>query len=228
MAIESVEAGLTTVLHAWPAAGNEPPGACTAMATVEHLDAEKAGKKGHGRLQCVVVTPERTLFDEVVEFVALPLYDGELGVLPGRAPLIGRLGFGELRIRDGGATQALLRRRRVRPGPRRRGDRPDQPRDPGGPGRHLGRLARTGAGAGASRLDGRRAGREGQGHRSRPGAVADRRGAEVIRSVEAPAGLTPGWARGASRGRSSGSDAWGRSTMRCPPRRGGAPSRRRR
>ncbi len=75
------------------------------MATVEHLEAEKAGKKSHGRLQCVVVTPERRLFDEVVEFVALPLYDGELGVLPGRAPLIGRLGFGELRIRDGGTTR---------------------------------------------------------------------------------------------------------------------------
>jgi F-type H+-transporting ATPase subunit epsilon len=75
------------------------------MATVEHLDAEKADKKGHGRLQCVVVTPERRLFDEVVEFVALPLYDGELGVLPGRTPLIGRLGFGELRIRDGDATR---------------------------------------------------------------------------------------------------------------------------
>ena len=40
-----------------------------------------------------------------VEFVALPLYDGELGILPGRSPLIGRLGFGELRIRDGGATR---------------------------------------------------------------------------------------------------------------------------
>ena len=75
------------------------------MATVEHLDAEKAGKKSQGRLQCVVVTPERRLFDEVVEFVALPLYDGELGILPGRAPLIGRLGFGELRIRDGGTSR---------------------------------------------------------------------------------------------------------------------------
>jgi F-type H+-transporting ATPase subunit epsilon len=29
------------------------------------------------------------------------MYDGELGVLHGRAPLIGRLGFGELRIRQG-------------------------------------------------------------------------------------------------------------------------------
>jgi len=48
-------------------------------------------------LQCVIVTPERAVLDESVDFVAVPLYDGELGVLPGRAPLIGRLGFGELR-----------------------------------------------------------------------------------------------------------------------------------
>src|SRR5438128_7794246 len=48
-------------------------------------------------LQCVVVTPERAVLDESADFVALPMYDGELGVLPGRAPLIGRLGYGELR-----------------------------------------------------------------------------------------------------------------------------------
>ncbi len=53
-------------------------------------------------LQCVVVTPERTILDESVEFVALPLYDGEIGVAPGRAPLIGRLGFGEMRTNVGG------------------------------------------------------------------------------------------------------------------------------
>jgi F-type H+-transporting ATPase subunit epsilon len=53
------------------------------------------------RLQCVVVTPERAVLDEKVEFVALPMYDGELGVAPGRAPLIGRLGSGELRTRRG-------------------------------------------------------------------------------------------------------------------------------
>jgi F-type H+-transporting ATPase subunit epsilon len=53
------------------------------------------------QLQCVVVTPERTVLDEPAEFVAVPLYDGELGVLPGRAALIGRLGSGELRVRSG-------------------------------------------------------------------------------------------------------------------------------
>jgi len=52
-------------------------------------------------LQCIVVTPERAVLDQSADFVALPMYDGELGVLPGRAPLIGRLGSGELRLRHG-------------------------------------------------------------------------------------------------------------------------------
>lgn len=60
---------------------------------------KRTGKFGGKKLQCVVVTPEKTLFDEVVDFVALPLFDGELGVMPGRTPLIGRLGFGELRTK---------------------------------------------------------------------------------------------------------------------------------
>jgi F-type H+-transporting ATPase subunit epsilon len=59
-------------------------------------------------LQCVVVTPERAVLDEAADFVALPMYDGELGVLRGRAPLIGRLGYGELRIRHGTATRRFF------------------------------------------------------------------------------------------------------------------------
>src|SRR3954471_18566164 len=59
-------------------------------------------------LKCVVVTPERAVLDEPADFVALPMYDGELGVLPGRAPLIGRLGCGELRIRRGPETQRFF------------------------------------------------------------------------------------------------------------------------
>ena len=56
-----------------------------------------------GALRCVVVTPERAVLDEAVDSVVLPMYDGEVGILPGRLPLIGRLGFGELRYRKGGA-----------------------------------------------------------------------------------------------------------------------------
>lgn len=48
-------------------------------------------------LKCVVVTPEKAVLDELAEFIVIPMYDGELGVLPGRTPLIGRLGYGELR-----------------------------------------------------------------------------------------------------------------------------------
>jgi len=62
---------------------------------------ESTGKS----VQCVIVTPERAVLDESVDFVALPMYDGELGVLPGRSPLIGRLGFGELRTRRATATR---------------------------------------------------------------------------------------------------------------------------
>ncbi|MGI6416156.1 MAG: ATP synthase F1 subunit epsilon [Thermoguttaceae bacterium] len=52
-------------------------------------------------LRCIVVTPERTVLDREAWFVALPLYDGELGVAPGRSPMIGRLGCGELRLETG-------------------------------------------------------------------------------------------------------------------------------
>src|SRR3954468_1275063 len=55
-------------------------------------------------LRCLIVTPEATVLDTPCAFVALPLFDGEAGIAPGRAPLIGRLGYGELRIRHGGQT----------------------------------------------------------------------------------------------------------------------------
>jgi len=52
-----------------------------------------------------VVTPERAVFDEPADFIALPLYDGELGVLPGRAPLVARLGYGLLRVQRAGSER---------------------------------------------------------------------------------------------------------------------------
>ncbi len=68
-------------------------------------------------LKCIVVTPEATLLDEQVEFVALPLSDGEIGIAPNRGPMIGRLGCGEMRVRrqdgtdryyiDGGFVEVL-------------------------------------------------------------------------------------------------------------------------
>lgn len=58
-------------------------------------------------LKCVVVTPERSVLDVPADYVSVPLFDGEMGVLPGRAALVGRLGYGELRVRRGNQTQHL-------------------------------------------------------------------------------------------------------------------------
>ena len=52
-------------------------------------------------LQCIVVTPETTVLDEPSHFVALPLFDGEIGIAPAHSPMIGRLGYGEMRIDRG-------------------------------------------------------------------------------------------------------------------------------
>ncbi len=52
----------------------------------------------HDPLRLVLVTPETTLVDEPVSALRFPLYDGQIGILPGRAPLIGRLGYGELNV----------------------------------------------------------------------------------------------------------------------------------
>jgi F-type H+-transporting ATPase subunit epsilon len=52
-------------------------------------------------LRLVVVTPETTLLDEVVRSIQFPLFDGQMGILPGRAPAVGRLGAGELHFESG-------------------------------------------------------------------------------------------------------------------------------
>jgi F-type H+-transporting ATPase subunit epsilon len=49
-----------------------------------------------------IVTPERLVYADDVDAVAVPGVEGELGVLPHHAPLITTIGLGELRIRRGG------------------------------------------------------------------------------------------------------------------------------
>lgn len=57
-----------------------------------------AGRK----LRCVVVTPETTVLETEAEFVAIPAFDGEIGLLASRAPLVARLAPGELRLANHG------------------------------------------------------------------------------------------------------------------------------
>lgn len=59
-------------------------------------------------LRLVVVTPETTILDTEAEFVAFPAVDGQIGILPGRAPLVARLGPGELRFRVKAETKRFF------------------------------------------------------------------------------------------------------------------------
>ena len=52
------------------------------------------------QLNCIVVTPEETALEQSTSFLVLPLYDGEKGIAPGHSPMIGRLGFGEMRLKN--------------------------------------------------------------------------------------------------------------------------------
>ncbi len=56
-------------------------------------------------LQCVVVTPEKTEIDVQATSVTVPMFDGELGILKGHSPLVGRLGFGVLRVKTASSLE---------------------------------------------------------------------------------------------------------------------------
>jgi F-type H+-transporting ATPase subunit epsilon len=45
-----------------------------------------------------VITPERAVLETEATFVAFPAWDGEVGILRNRAPLLTKLGAGELRV----------------------------------------------------------------------------------------------------------------------------------
>ena len=49
-------------------------------------------------MKCIVVTPEKTLVDEDAKFIVAPLFDGEYGIDADHAPVVGRLGVGEMRL----------------------------------------------------------------------------------------------------------------------------------
>ena len=58
-------------------------------------------------IQLEIVTPERLVYEDEVDSVNVPGIEGELGILPHHAPLVSILGFGELRIRKGGAEESF-------------------------------------------------------------------------------------------------------------------------
>lgn len=50
-------------------------------------------------LLCEIVTPEHIVYTNEVEMVVVPTIDGEIGILPLHAPLVGALRPGEVRIK---------------------------------------------------------------------------------------------------------------------------------
>lgn len=59
-------------------------------------------------IQLIVVTPERQLLRESVVEVTVPGLDGQLGILPGHAPLMTELGIGELSYRTSTSSQPVV------------------------------------------------------------------------------------------------------------------------
>jgi F-type H+-transporting ATPase subunit epsilon len=57
---------------------------------------------------CSVITPERAVLEADATFVAFPAHDGEVGILPNRAPLLFKMGAGELRVESPQGNQILF------------------------------------------------------------------------------------------------------------------------
>ena len=66
---------------------------------------EQDANRSNSAMQCVVVTPEATVLKSSAQFIALPLPDGEIGIAPLHSPMIGRLGYGEMRIVEEGESR---------------------------------------------------------------------------------------------------------------------------
>ncbi len=51
--------------------------------------------------QCSLITPEAKVYEGAVEFVGIPAHDGEIGIMRDHAPLVCKLGAGEMRVSVG-------------------------------------------------------------------------------------------------------------------------------
>jgi len=54
-----------------------------------------------------IITPEKISWEGVVDSLVVPAHDGQLGILPGHAPLLAQLRPGAVQIRTQGSTRLL-------------------------------------------------------------------------------------------------------------------------
>lgn len=48
--------------------------------------------------RCRLITPEARIFDAEVSYAMIPLWDGKIGFMANAGAIVGKLGFGELRV----------------------------------------------------------------------------------------------------------------------------------
>lgn len=57
---------------------------------------------------CTLTTPEQEVFSREVTYVDLPAHDGQVGILVNHAPLLVKLGYGALRLKDAGGGETAM------------------------------------------------------------------------------------------------------------------------
>ncbi len=67
-----------------------------------------ASTSASNTFHCSVVTPERAVLESEARFVAFPAHDGEIGILRQRAPLLCRVGIGQLRVETAQGTETFF------------------------------------------------------------------------------------------------------------------------
>lgn len=59
--------------------------------------------------RCVIVTPEQQVMDESATQAIVPAWDGQIGILTGRAPLLTKLANGPMRVDLPGGQRRTFR-----------------------------------------------------------------------------------------------------------------------
>lgn len=61
-----------------------------------------------GTIRCSIVTPSEAFFDGTASYVSVPSWDGQVGIMAGRSPLLCRLGIGVLTLKTDGGEERIL------------------------------------------------------------------------------------------------------------------------
>jgi F-type H+-transporting ATPase subunit epsilon len=59
------------------------------------------------KLRLQIITPQRPVLDKEVDFVVLPAYNGEMGILPGHIQYVAKLNYGVLRYKSDGREETF-------------------------------------------------------------------------------------------------------------------------